>query len=148
MPRKQPRSLSKQERQKYYKELAAVIASLENPEQVERFLIDLLSETEMLMLARRIRIASLLLEGASYTEIVTELGTGPSTIAQVHHWLQKDNADLTKIKKQLAPIINKKDSQVTPSKTARQEYARPGTMAWMRQRYPVHFLLFNIFSGK
>ena len=143
MPRKQPKHIQKEVREDYTKGFAKVVASLESPEQVERFFTDLLSDTEMLMLSRRLRIATLLLEGHSYSAITDLLGASTGTIAQVHHWLQKDNDDLPRLQRQLTPFIKKSAKQ---TKAKPKEYAAPGTMAWMQQRYPVHFLLFNLFS--
>ena len=63
------------------------IAELESREEVKNFFKDLLSESEAIMLARRILIAQKLLEGKTYDEIRKEFGVGRSNLANVHRWL-------------------------------------------------------------
>ena len=48
-----------------------------------------MSETEAVMLARRILIATRLLEGDRYDAICADLGASPATVASVHRWLQR-----------------------------------------------------------
>ena len=146
MPRKKPQTVAQGEQKKLITDLCQTIAALKDEKQVKRFLTDLLSDTEMLMLARRIRIARLLLEGHSYEEIADLLGASPNTVAQVHRWLQKDTNDLKKLEKQLAPMLSEKSRRNIDH--IYKEHPKPGTMAWMRERYPMHFLFFNLLSGK
>lgn len=63
------------------------IAALKSRDEVKAFFKDLLSESEAIMLARRIKIAQRLLQGVDYGEIQSELHVGRSTIASVHQWL-------------------------------------------------------------
>jgi uncharacterized protein YerC len=60
---------------------------METVEETRSFFKDLLSETEEVMLARRLKIARLLVEGKSYEVIEKALHAGPGTIASVHAWL-------------------------------------------------------------
>ena len=87
MARKDPRLLEPHERTQYLKLLWSTIAQLQSQEEVEGFFKDLLSESEAIMLARRIAIARRLLKGETYDDIQTELKTGASTIASVDRWL-------------------------------------------------------------
>lgn len=68
--------------------LAKAVASLHNSVEVAQFLKDLLSEPEAFMLARRLQIADLLMQGLTYDEIRKRLKVAHATIAKVQTWLQ------------------------------------------------------------
>lgn len=53
------------------------------------FFKQLLTESEVVMLGRRMQIARLLLRGFSFPKIARELKVGTSTIRGVHRWLRK-----------------------------------------------------------
>lgn len=87
MPRVNSKKLNPKQKIELLNLLWIIIASLKNRNEVKNFFKDLLSETESIMLARRILIAKKLLEGKSYDEIIKELKVGSSTVASVHRWL-------------------------------------------------------------
>src|SRR3989344_2691287 len=88
MSRKMPDRLEPRVRKELLNEFWTMIALLETREEVKNFFKDLLSETEAIMLARRLAIAKLLLQDISYAAIEKKLGTSAATIASVHRWLQ------------------------------------------------------------
>jgi TrpR-related protein YerC/YecD len=142
MPRVQPKSISQTERAGLLDELWTMIALLENRDEVKNFFKDLLSETEAVMLARRIRIAKLLLEGYNYDEICKRLKTSPLTIASVHRWLQSGfggyEKSLPKLKQELA-----RREKVYQQKL---EQGIPYSVEWLKKKYPLHFLLVNLID--
>ncbi|MBU3924674.1 hypothetical protein KJ854_01925 [Patescibacteria group bacterium] len=73
MPKVDPRAIDSNSKMKYLDLLWTSIAQLENREETKIFFKDLLSESEALMLARRIEIAKRLIEGESYEAIAHEL---------------------------------------------------------------------------
>ena len=148
MPRKQPNTVTNTEQKELVGEFCRTIATLKDADQVERFFTDLLSDTEILMLARRIRIARLLLEGNSYTKIADTIGASPNTVANVHRWLQKDVADFSALEKQLAAEIKRTGQKTSPHQNKKKQYHASNTFEGMKERYPMHFLLFNLFSKK
>lgn len=79
--------LTKRQQEELFIKLARAVAYLHNPEEGAQFLKDLLSEPEVFMLARRLQIAELLIEGWTYEQIREELKVGWSTIAKVQTWL-------------------------------------------------------------
>ena len=87
MPRVQPRQLEEKQRVEFLDILWTSIAMLKSRNEVKAFFKDLLSESEAIMLARRIKIAQRLLQGVEYDDIQDELHVGRSTIAGVHQWL-------------------------------------------------------------
>ena len=86
-----------------------MIALLETKDEVRSFFKDLLSATESVMLARRIQIAKLLLAGWGYDRIEKKMGTGPTTIASVHRWLQGGFGGYTKAIPKLKREIERRD---------------------------------------
>jgi len=131
-----PKKLEQAERLKYLNLLWSSVASLKTKEEVKNFFKDLLSETEAVMLGRRILIAKLLLEGKTYEEIGRELNTGRGTIAKVHQWLLTGFKGYERTLQQLEKLYLKKKSP---------DYYPTGFAA-IRKKYPLHFLLFNILA--
>jgi len=80
--------LTKNQQTEPFLKLARSVALLHNPTEVASFLKDLLSEAEVLMLARRLQIAELLMDGATYDQIRSKLKVGPGTVARVQTWLE------------------------------------------------------------
>jgi len=142
MPRVQPKRIASEERHALLDEFWTMIALLESREEVKNFFKDLLSETEALMLARRIRIAKHLLEGYGYDAICQKLRTSPLTVASVHRWLQSGfggyEKSLPKLKQELA-----RRSEVYRKKT---EQHIPYSGEWLKKRYPMHYLLVNLID--
>lgn len=65
-----------------------LITLLENKDQVASFLKDLLTHTEMKMLAKRIQIAKMLLEGHDYRAIRGYVKVSDATIATINNKLE------------------------------------------------------------
>ncbi len=68
--------------------LCDVLAAIDCPVEAAGILRDLLSPQEMTMLANRLQIAVLLLDGVSYQEIRHTLNVSDSTISRVSNWLE------------------------------------------------------------
>jgi TrpR-related protein YerC/YecD len=144
MSRVSPKYLKSSERKEILNQLWLMIASLETREEVENFFRDLLSETEAVMLGRRIQIAKLLLKGLSYENIAERLRASDGTIASVHRWVQSGfggyKAALPRLEKELL----KKEKLEEKHLKQRQPYS----FEWLKKRYPLHFLLFNLFEER
>ena len=78
-----PSKISKQDREKMFDLLCFKIASLKNKKQVIDFLSDVLTESEALMILRRLQIAKMLIDECTYFEIRQELQVGIDTIRTV-----------------------------------------------------------------
>ena len=68
-------------------ELFATIASLKGPEEVEAFLRDLCTFSELEAMAHRWQVAKLLEQGLPYLEIAERTGASTTTVTRVAHWL-------------------------------------------------------------
>lgn len=112
-----------------------LITLLEDKDQVKNFLKDLLTHTEMKMLAKRIQIAKMLLEGYDYRSIRNYIKVTDTTIAKINNILATSEGGLKTAVEYLQKIeeeIKKKQMQVTPS---------------LKKKYPMYFLPENIVEG-
>lgn len=106
----------------------SLITLLENKEQVKSFLKDLLTHTEMKMLAKRIQIAKMLIEGYSYRDIRGYVRVTDPTISKISNILENSGEGLRiaidylhKIEKE----IDKERMNAAPN---------------LRKKYPAYFL--------
>jgi uncharacterized protein YerC len=79
---------------------------LSNTTESQKFILDLLTPTEQIMLAKRVYIAILLMKGYEYRDIQTYLKVSSGTIAVIANTLQEDRGGFRKI---LQRIISKKN---------------------------------------
>ena len=136
------RKLSKEERIKYLDALYTTVATLKSRDEVKLFLRDLLTESERIMVGRRILIAQKLLADKSYDEIAGEMRVGMDTITRVHRWLEDEASGyekaITALNKEMGNRLKfKKESAPVPY-----------SFSWLKKKYPLHFALFNLFDKK
>ncbi len=96
MSRKQISDISDDERRKIIGDFFDIVTNLKTKKETIGFMIGLLSPSEILMLARRIQIAQMLLEGKNYREICDEISVSQSTVASVARWIYDENNELFK----------------------------------------------------
>ncbi len=105
---------------------------------MKSFLRDLLTESERVMLGRRVRIARLLLQGKTYDEIAKTLKTGHDTIHRVHQWLQDRvpgyEQAIAGFEKELEKRHRKMDQRAL--------------FKALKRKYPLHFLFWNSDASK
>src|SRR5881227_3578993 len=75
-------------RTKEMRELFGAVASLRTPQEVERFLRDLCTLSELEAMAHRWQVARLLERGLPYLEISERTGASTTTVTRVAHWLR------------------------------------------------------------
>ncbi len=142
MSKVNPRVLDSKSKMKYLDLLWTSIAQLETREEVKNFFKDLLSESEAIMLARRIEVAKRLLEGESYEKINADLRVGTDTIARVQQWLVSGFGGYQKAVSGFQKELNRRFA-----KSSKPGESTPYSFNWMKQRYPLHFLMFNLISS-
>ncbi len=135
-----PRKINNPDRMKYLDLLWTSIAAFKSRDEVKNFFKDLLSESESIMLSRRIMIAKYLLEGLTYDEIKARLKVGDGNIAKVHSWLVSGFGGYEKAIQEFNKALDKRGINKVPSP--------PLSFEWLRKKYPLHFLLFNLFLDK
>lgn len=99
---------------------------------------DLLTESEQVMLVRRVAIAKNLIAGKTIQHICQELHVGITTVMSVERWLQ---AKFAEYRMALPPLYEEARERALAQK---ERPVIPYTLRWMRRKYPMHFLLFNL----
>jgi TrpR-related protein YerC/YecD len=79
--------ISNKEMEELLEEFCQAISVLKSPKEIMNFITDLLTRQEMIMLAKRLKVAKLLIEGKDYRNIENLLKVSHSTIAKVNQWL-------------------------------------------------------------
>ncbi|KKR30651.1 MAG: hypothetical protein UT63_C0095G0002 [Candidatus Gottesmanbacteria bacterium GW2011_GWC2_39_8] len=92
------------------------ITSLENKEEAKAFLKDLLSHTETKMLAKRIQVIKMLLEGYDYKSIQGYVKVTSTTISYLNNKLSSGGEGMKKVAERLIRIekVNKDKYFKTP----------------------------------
>jgi len=116
-------------------DLVSVFLATKDKKALKAFLLQLLSTSEAVMLARRWEIAQMLASGETYYAIREKLGVGMSTITSVDHWLSDAIGDYKKIL----------EKEMLANKEIKLEYMDVAdTMTSIRHRYALPFLLVNM----
>ncbi len=97
------------------------------------FLRDLLTESERIMLGRRIIIARLIIAGESTRDIEQQLKVGRDTVGRVQRWLEDQLPGFEHAIAELEKELENRE--------LRRNYAE-STMFRLKKKYPAHFLLF------
>lgn len=113
--------------------LYTAAASLKGREAMKLFLRDLLTESERIMLGRRIIIARKLLSGETFETINEALGVGKDTVWRVERWLQDQFSGYEQALQGLEKEMEKRDEK--------RLYATSMLFRW-KKKYPLHFLFF------
>ncbi|NQU82824.1 MAG: hypothetical protein HQ539_02645 [Parcubacteria group bacterium] len=71
------------------RDFCSALLTLQTEEEAVNFLVDLLTKEEVIKLAKRIKIAQLLLQGNKYRKIVETLNVSQATVAKVALWLKE-----------------------------------------------------------
>ena len=103
----------------------------------KELLMGLLTESELVMLGRRMQIARMLMQKKSHSEIQRELHVGFITIQAIEQWLEKKLPGYHR-----SAYVSKKGRR--PSDYVPTD---PFSFRALRRRYPMEFLLINLLLG-
>lgn len=142
--RVKPHELKDDQRIETLDVLYTAAAAVEGRESTKAFLKDLLTESERIMLGRRIMIARRLLAKEGPASIAADLKVGFDTIYRVQRWLHDQLPGYEKAVEEMEKEFDrrKEKSRKTPDGNIdRKLYA---TNAWYRlkKRYPASFWIF------
>lgn len=87
-------TLTKKARESIMDNLVMVITDLEKKSETAQFVEDFLSETEQIVLGKRLAIAFLLKSGQSYEQIKKDLNVSSATISSVAELIKKPGVQL------------------------------------------------------
>ncbi len=115
--------LKEEEEENLIIDFCHVVADLQTSEEAVLFVRDLLSKQEVRMLAKRLKIARMLMRGEKYSDIAAELKVSSGTIARVNLWLHQSGEGF-----RLALLRTKENSE--PSKPS---------WSGMKRKYPMYY---------
>lgn len=131
------KQLTDKQRMETLDELYTAAGTVRGREAMKLFLRDLLTQSERIMLGRRILIARKLLAGGIYDDIATDLRVGHDTIHRVHRWLHDQFPGYERAVKEMEQELKKRQEKWEDKKL----YAT-STLYRLKKKYPLHFLLF------
>lgn len=88
------KKINKNLERQIYNLLYQVIADIHNPKEVEEFLKDFLTETELEVIVKRLAVAYYLNQSRSYDNIKTNLAVSSTTIATINDQMKKKGFQL------------------------------------------------------
>jgi uncharacterized protein YerC len=127
------RLLSDSERIETLDTLYTAAGTVKGREAMKLFLRDLLTESERIMLGRRIMIARRLIAGKSQRNIGAELKVGTDTVWRVQRWLYDQLPGYEKAIEELEKELRKREFK--------KNYATSALFR-LKTKYPGHFLFF------
>ena len=133
--KRKPEELTVADRKKTLELLFTAAKDAHANNATQKFLEGLLTHSEQIMLGRRIWIARLLIEGATYQDIGEQLHVGPNTVMRTELWLQGLLPDYEK-------ILRKQEAEQTLKARKREAKINPFGFTALKMKYPLHFLLF------
>jgi uncharacterized protein YerC len=116
--------------------LYTAVGSIRSRQAAKLILRDLLTESERLMMGRRILIARLLLGGETYEGIGERLGVGRSTVSRVDKWL---NDQIPGYETAIKGIEKEERRRTTRNE---RDYG-PYSFRALKRKYPLRRLLFS-----
>lgn len=131
-----PSKLSKREQEQLIIRLCQAICSIKNPIEAAEFLKDILSVQEVEMIAKRLKVAELLMEGRTYSQISADLKVSPSTISRVYEWL-KISGDGFKLVFERLPNEEKGGGKI--ANDSLEEKFNPFSWRNVKRKYPLYF---------
>ena len=99
------------------------IASISKTEEAALFVRDLLSKPEVRMLAKRLKIAEMLIKGEKYEDIIEQLKVSASTIARVNVWLNQSGEGY----------------RLVLNRTSRIKEPRKPVWTGLKRKYPMYY---------
>ena len=126
------KDLGEKERITLLDSLYTAAGSVKGKGAMKLFLRDLLTESERVMLGRRVIIARLVIGGESSRGVARRLGVGLDTVARVQKWL---NDQMPGYEQAITGLEKEFASRKDP-------LSQKNLYKGLKKKYPLHFLLF------
>lgn len=138
------RTLPKEKREEIERELFLTLKQLGLKAEGTAFMQDMLTQSEIVMLGRRIQIARRLLSGKNMPDIAAELHVSFNTIHTVDLWLEEKFAAYRRV---LPPLLQNQREGHEKRKGRSRIPLDPNSFRGLRKRYPAHAVLLNCLLG-
>jgi TrpR-related protein YerC/YecD len=127
--------LSKPMQEEILLDLINAFSQVKSVEDSALFIQDLLTENEVKILSKRLRIAKLLLKGKKYEDIIEEVRAARATIAKVAVWLSESGEGFKKVVRRL------------PEPEKIKEWWEKADWERLMERYPRYFWPLTLAEG-
>lgn len=139
-------ALTKEERIRLVGDFYDAVSTIKDKNEARKIFRDLFTPDEIGTMMRRIDVAVLLMLGFSYEEVVELLGVGKEKVRRVQQKLEKGGEGYAlMVERLLKKRKNRKIRKIKNSRKAARIENRPN-IEYLKKKYPVHFLLWNIFD--
>ena len=117
--------LSRKDQDELFIDFVKSVSALRNSVEAANYIKDLLSESEVLVLARRLQIARLLNKGFTYQEVNNTTKASYTTIAKVQWWLRQYGDGY----------------RLVLERTQKDSERKPEVSGWpqLKRKYPMYF---------
>lgn len=139
MGKVRPHTIDPKEKFQAVDSLFDVISKLKTKQEIVDFFLGLFTQSESLMMARRIQVARMLLDGKNYEEIQRKLKVGSQTVHATYCWLHKGDEKYTAWLKSRVIKIEDKNKSKSKNKS-RQTYES------LLDKYPYHRFIKSLFD--
>lgn len=143
------RELSPKKRRDFLDRLAKIVATIRKEDEARYFIERLLTESEVVMLFRRMQVAEMLVGGLTYEQIRRKLGVGISTIRSIDGWLSDAAFEYHQIRehqKQVIRSAKNRREQLTKKQKKHLESTMPRTLRHSI-RHDSRFILLRLLLG-
>src|SRR3989338_6644758 len=127
------KELSKEDRIEVLDALYTAASAVKGRADMKLFLRDLLTESERIMLGRRILIARMLLEGCPHRYIEAGLHVGRDTVGRVHRWLDDS---FPGYENAIAGMREEFDKRYWKSKAGQKKLYAKSALFRLKKKYP------------
>ena len=117
--------------------LYTAAGTVQGREAMKLFLRDLLTESERIMLGRRILIARMLIAGKKYDDIAHSLRVGSDTVYRIERWLEDQFPGYERAIKNMET-----EFETRKKKWDEKRLYATSALYRLKKKYPMHFLLF------
>lgn len=137
------KQLSNEARMETLDALYTAMSSINDRKTMKAFLHDLLTESERIMLGRRIILAQEILSGMTYDEIVVKHRVGKDTVLRIKKWLDDQFPGYEDALREMDRTLDERKKKYNDKKN----YAT-SALYRLKKKYPFHFLLFPTPKSK
>ena len=136
------KELKRENKNRYVDALYAALEYAKVRDEIKIFINDLLTESEQIMLGRRILIAKRLLQKWPHDKIVREMGVGLDTVYKVQKWLGGRHKGYEKVVERIKKAVRPK----TKRKSEFLDYYPTSGFAEIKRRYKSYYWLADLLN--
>ncbi|MCD5382454.1 MAG: Trp family transcriptional regulator [Candidatus Pacebacteria bacterium] len=141
------KDLTKKQKDRIFTALETAAGTVKSSTGSKKLIEDLLTESEKIMIGRRILIARELIAGSTYDAIVDEYGVGKDTITRIAQWLEEQLPEHKKVTTEVRKDVMQKHGSKNKQDFDKELYAT-SALYRLKKKYPMHFLLFPMPKSK